>query len=499
MDVPAADAHLLEIAGQLLGHPLGERRDQYPLVALGPEFDLADQVVDLVGRGPNLDLRIQQPCGPNHLFDHHPLRLVELVVGRRGAHVDRLRHQRLELLELQRAVVDGRRKTEPVLHEVLFPGVVAAVHGPDLRDGDMALVDNHQKILREVVQQAERTGSGQSAVEVARVVLDAGTVAQLFDHFEVVFDALFEPLGVLHLAALDEEVVLGREVVLDLDDGRVDAVAGGDEDVGRVDRDAVELREPLAGERVDGVDLFDRVAPLHDPIGFVAVGHVDVDRVARHAEGAPAELRVVARVEAVHQLVQELLARKVFALFQVDRVGVEVRRVADPVEARHGAHHHHVVAAGEQRTGGAQAEFLDFVVDREVLFDVGVRGGEVGLRLVVVVVRDEVFDGIVGKETPELAVELGGQGFVVAQDQGRFSDVPDDVGHREGLARAGDSEEGVVARALAERTGQLGDRLGLVARRREVGVKGEVHGRESLFRKGGRGGGQERGYRRRVL
>src|SRR5215210_3940400 len=46
---------------------------------------------------------------------------------------------------------------------------------------------------------------------------------------------------------------------------------------------------------------------------------------------------------------------------------------------------------------------VDLVVDRRVLLDVGVGGGEVGLGLVVVVVGDEVLDPVLGKELTELA------------------------------------------------------------------------------------------------
>ena len=68
------------------------------------------------------------------------------------------------------------------------------------------------------------------------------------------------------------------------------------------------------------------------------------------------------------------------------------------------------------------------------------------------------------EELLELGVELGGQGLVVARGpgSGRCSSL-DDVGHGEGLAGAGDAQQGLVAVALAEAGHQLLDRLGLVA------------------------------------
>ena len=86
------------------------------------------------------------------------------------------------------------------------------------------------------------------------------------------------------------------------------------------------------------------------------------------------------------------------------------------------------------------AHFFDFVVDGTVFFNVGIGGGDVGLGLVVVEVGDKVVDGVIGKKLLELGEELGGEGFIVGEDEGRAAVVLDDVGHGEGLARAGDAK-----------------------------------------------------------
>ena len=67
--------------------------------------------------------------------------------------------------------------------------------------------------------------------------------------------------------------------------------------------------------------------------------------------------------------------------------------------------------------GGAVAQPLDLVVDRGVLLDVGVGLRDVGLGLVVVVVGDEVLDGVVRQQLAELVGELGGQGLVGRHDE----------------------------------------------------------------------------------
>ena len=92
---------------------------------------------------------------------------------------------------------------------------------------------------------------------------------------------------------------------------------------------------------------------------------------------------------------------------------------------------------------------VDLLVDRGFLLDVGVGARDVRLGLVIVVVGDEL-DGVVREKPLDLAVELGREGLVGGQDQGRALGLRDHLGHGEGLARTGDAEEdlGAVARLM---------------------------------------------------
>ena len=95
--------------------------------------------------------------------------------------------------------------------------------------------------------------------------------------------------------------------------------------------------------------------------------------------------------------------------------------------------------------------------------------------MVIVVVADEVLHEVVGEEFLELAVELSGEGFVVAQDQGGPSGLRDDVGHREGLAGSGDAKKGLRLGSVVDPLHQLGDGLGLIAGRLVFTLEVELH------------------------
>ena len=100
-----------------------------------------------------------------------------------------------------------------------------------------------------------------------------------------------------------------------------------------------------------------------------------------------------------------------------------------------------------------------------VLVDEEVPLRDVGLRLVVVVVADEVLDRVLREELSKLAAELRGERLVVRDHQRRPLDLLDDGRHREGLAGAGGAEQCLEAVAGLQAFDEFVAGLGLVGRR----------------------------------
>ena len=89
--------------------------------------------------------------------------------------------------------------------------------------------------------------------------------------------------------------------------------------------------------------------------------------------------------------------------------------------------------------------------------------GDIGLRLVVIVIGHEILHGVVGKKLLELRAELGRQGLVVGQYQRRPLDSLDDLGHGKGLSGASDAQQHLLLQSVLDALRQLGNSLGLVA------------------------------------
>ena len=211
-------------------------------------------------------------------------------------------------------------------------------------------------------------------------------------------------------------------------------------------------------------DLLDLVAEERDPVGGLGVGRLHLDDVAAHAKTAAPEHGVVADVLALDQLLQHLVAILVLADLEVEQTLAPLLRRAEAVDAGDGRDHDRV-APREERRGRREPQPRDVVVLGRVLLDVQVRLGHVRLGLVVVVVGDEVLDGVVREELPELVAELRGERLVVRDDQRRLLHLLDDPGHRRRLAGAGRPEDGLEPVARAQAGGDRLDRLRLVAGR----------------------------------
>ena len=191
-------------------------------------------------------------------------------------------------------------------------------------------------------------------------------------------------------------------------------------------------------------------------------------------------------VEALDEPVQQGVSRDDLPHLDLDDALVELYRVADAVDAADGGHDDDIAPSAEQGRGGRQAQLLDLLVDGEVLLDVGAARWDVRLGLVIVVVADEVLDEVVRKELLELAVQLGGEGLVVAQDQRGPLTPLDDIGDGERLAGPRHPEQGLVRKARIQSFDELSDGFGLIAGGLEFTVEIERrHGQGPDTKKGG--------------
>ena len=230
------------------------------------------------------------------------------------------------------------------------------------------------------------------------------------------------------------------------------------------------------------------------------LGRKDVNRVAAHPKGAARKINVVALVLHAYELDDHVALAEFVARAQRHHHLVVRLGLADTVDSGHRGHDHHI-ASLQHAFGTREAHLLDVLVNRRIFFNKQVALRHIGLGLVVVVVTDEVLHRIFGKKLAEFAVQLGGQRLVGRKHNGRAPQTRNHIGHGEGLARAGDAQQGLKHLAVVHAFDQLVDRLGLVARRRVrlVELKRRVGERDEGARQGRGGNFNKFGHRKRQM
>ena len=273
------------------------------------------------------------------------------------------------------------------------------------------------------------------------IVLDAVAVAQLLDHLQIQLGPLLQTLRLHQAPARLEGRQAFQQFLPDVGRGPLEVVLGGDEVAGRIDDGLAHFRQYVPGQRIHlahGVDVITEKFDTQGPL--VMVGGDDLQHVPAHTKRAAMEVIVVAFVLDFHQTGDEGIHGHMLPHFhRDDHAGIEFGR-AQAVDAGDRSHDDHI-APGEQGMGRGMAQFVDIVVDGRIFLDVGVRGGHIGFRLVVVVITDEILHSVLREKFAELVVELGGQRLVGGQHQRRTAATGNDIGHGEGLAGAGHAQQ----------------------------------------------------------
>ena len=290
VEVLDPDPLLGQVVGQVLGHLLGQRGHEDPVARAATVASIRSRrssICPVVGRmstsgstrpvGRMTCSTTLALCSSSHGPGVADSRMVWPVA------LD-------ELLEAERPVVDGRGEPEPVVDQGLLAGPVPGVLAAELGDGHVALVEDHQEVLGEEVEQGERRLARGPAVEVAAVVLDPAAHAGLGEHLEVVLGPHPEPLGLEQLAGVLSSSVESARGARPRCCRRPRACAR------RPCRSGCWRRPPGPRDRrpispvsdVERPDPLDRVAEELDPDRPALVGGVDLDGVAARPELATA-------------------------------------------------------------------------------------------------------------------------------------------------------------------------------------------------------------------
>ena len=316
----------------------------------------------------------------------------------------------------------------------------------------MTLIHHKKTVRREIIQQTIRRTARRTTVKIPAVILHTAAIPQLLNHLQVITHPLLNALGIQMLPALLKIHHPPGKVQANLLHSRSNTLRRSGEDSRRIDIDGSDF------VRSDGDTVHFGAEELnaHDLVG---IRKGDIHGVSPDAEAAARQFRIVADILRLHEPLEECVHPQVVAPRDGETVAGEVLRVSQTIQATN-----HISSAAQQSRDCMEAQAVNLLIDGDILLDIRIGGRDIRLGLVVVVIGDEIPDGVMREESLHLGIELCGERLVVRENKRGPVETGDDIGDGERLARACDPHQRLCGYALPDPLNQSVNRLRLVAR-----------------------------------
>ncbi len=236
---------------------------------------------------------------------------------------------------------------------------------------------------------------------------------------------------------------------------------------GREDGYFLEVPGGFHRQWIQDRDSFYLVVEQFKAKGFIVVCGENIHNFPSHPKSAPRKVDVVSFVPHVYETRQDLFPSDLLIFVKTGEHISVCLGGAEAEDAGNGCYHHGV-GPGQQRTGGRVPQTIDNLVDGTVFLDICVGLGQVGFRLVIVIVRDKILNRVFREKTFEFVEKLGSEGFVWRDHQGWSFGTLNHVGKGEGLAGPRHTQQDLFAASLQEASGQVINGGGLISAGRVV-------------------------------
>ena len=282
-----------------------------------------------------------------------------------------------------------------------------------------------------------------TTVNVARIVFNALHETSAFKHFKIIFNALTETLcfQIFFLVIKEFEAVFVFGT--NLYNGALEVFFRCCVVAVWENTDFARLSINLGRERIDDFDVFYLIKAKFDAVCPVAGCWENINRVATDAKIATFEGDVVAVILNFGERADELIHVAHFALCDAHRHGLIIVWRTDAINTRDRCDNQGVTAR-EQCLSCAVAEAVNLFIDSTVFFNVCVRTGNVGFRLIVIKIRNKIMHFIFREKLAKLRIKLSGKSFVVGKNEGWAIVFLNNIRHCEGFARTSNPKQSLA-------------------------------------------------------
>ncbi len=163
------------------------------------------------------------------------------------------------------------------------------------------------------------------------------------------------------------------------------------------------LGQNLTRQRVNLRDPFHFIPPKLNPVRRLSISRHNLQRIAPHPEDAPPQFQVIPFILNINQVAQNGIPAVHLPSFQFHRHLSPRFRITNTINARNRRHNDNILPAhqvGRRR----QPQPVNLFINICFFFDIQVMPGNISFRLVIIIIADEVGDGVFREKLFELAV-----------------------------------------------------------------------------------------------
>src|SRR5699024_702719 len=192
--------------------------------------------------------------------------------------------------------------------------------------------------------QGRRCVTWPATILLPRVVLDTRAKADLLNHFQIIFGAHAQALGLQQFAAVFYIRQTLGQLFLDGLHGFFHPLRAGNIVRGRENAQLIDLLQGIAGHGVDVVQRINIISKELNAHGTFYIGWDNIDDIAVDAEGTAGKAHVVALILDIHQKAQQLVTLDFIVDMQQHRAIQITLRRTQTVDTGNGADHYNIAA-----------------------------------------------------------------------------------------------------------------------------------------------------------
>ena len=196
-----------------------------------------------------------------------------------------------------------------MLHQHLLTRAVTGIHSANLRQRYVRLIYHQQKILGEIIYQRKRRLTGLTSRKMARIIFDAGAVAHLLHHLQIIISALLQTLCLQQPAMLIQLIKALVQLLANIIHSAFKILTTRNIVARRENCYMIALRQNLACQHIKFHNAVNLVIEHFNAHSLFTVGRRNnLNHITAHTEGTALEINIITIVLNLHQLMQNLLA-----------------------------------------------------------------------------------------------------------------------------------------------------------------------------------------------